>query len=50
MGTPVTHTAHLLHGRLNYIMSFHANYIEERHAFLIRDEAVNLLRLAAEKI
>ena len=48
MGSPVTHSAHILHKRLNYILMYHSGYIEQRHAFMVRDEMVNILRMATE--
>jgi len=48
MGYPLSHSAHLFRGRLNYTLVYYTNYIEASTAFLIRDETINLLRLAAE--
>jgi hypothetical protein len=48
MGSPVTHAAHVLHGRLNYVMSYHDAYVDQTHAFMIRDETVSVLRMATE--
>ena len=48
MGCPVTHSAHILHGRLNYVMSYHDAYVDQTHAFMIRDETVSVLRMATE--
>eukprot|EP00095_Tigriopus_kingsejongensis_P004248 maker-scaffold711_size108467-snap-gene-0.30 protein:Tk04248 transcript:maker-scaffold711_size108467-snap-gene-0.30-mRNA-1 annotation:"malonyl -acyl carrier protein transacylase" len=48
MGSPVTHTAHILHGQLNYIMSYYTTYIHQREALMLRDETVNILRMATD--
>lgn len=48
MGSPVTHTAHVLHGKLNYIMSYYTTYIGQREALMLRDEMVNILRMATD--
>ena len=48
MGCPISHSAHLLHGRLNYIMGYHDAYIDQTHAFMIRDETIGVLRMATE--
>ena len=49
MGTPFTHSAHIFNGRLNYILSYHTAYIkDQRMAFMIRDEVINILRMAVE--
>ena len=37
MGSPISHSVHLLHGRLNYIMGYHDAYIDQTHAFMIRE-------------
>lgn len=49
MGSPVTHSAHILYGKLNYILNFHTTYIDQSQAFKIRDEVVDILRMATEK-
>ncbi|TRY78377.1 hypothetical protein TCAL_01694 [Tigriopus californicus] len=48
MGSPVTHTAHVLHGKLNYIMSYYTTYLGQREALMLRDEMVNILRMATD--
>ena len=49
MGTPFTHSAHIFNGKLNYILSYHTTYIkDQRMAFMIRDEVINILRMAVE--
>uniref|UniRef100_A0A0K2UGZ6 Uncharacterized protein n=1 Tax=Lepeophtheirus salmonis TaxID=72036 RepID=A0A0K2UGZ6_LEPSM len=49
MGTPFTHSIHILHGRLNYFLQYYTTYVEERIAFLLRDETLNILRMAADR-
>ena len=49
MGTPFTHSAHIFNGKLSYIFSYHTSYItDQRMAFMIRDEIINILRMAVE--
>ena len=49
MGTPFTHSAHIFNGKLNYILSYHTSYIkDQRMAFMVRDEIINILRMAVE--
>ena len=49
MGTPFTHSAHIFSGKLNYILSYHTAYVkDQRMAFMIRDEIINILRMAVE--
>ena len=49
MGTPFSHSAHIFNGKLNYILSYHTAYIsDQRMAFMIRDEIINILRMAVE--
>ena len=49
MGTPFTHSAHIFKGKLNYILSYHTAYVnDQRMAFMIRDEIINILRMAVE--
>ena len=49
MGTPFTHSAHIFKGKLNYILSYHTSYVkDQRMAFMIRDEIINILRMAVE--
>ena len=49
MGTPFTHSAHIFNGKLSYILSYHKSYIkDQRMAFMIRDEIINILRMAVE--
>ena len=49
MGTPFTHSAHIFNGKLNYILSYHTSYVkDQRMAFMIRDEIINIFRMAVE--
>ena len=49
MGTPFTHSSHIFNGKLNYVLSYHTSYIkDQRMAFMIRDEIINILRMAVE--
>jgi len=48
MGYPISHTTHLFRGRLSYTLSYYTNYITTATALLVRDETINLLRLATE--
>merc|ERR1712179_259923 len=48
MGYPVSHSAHLFRGRLCYSLSYFTNYVSTSTALALRDETINLLRLAAE--
>ena len=49
MGIPFTHSAHIFNGRLNYILSYHTPYVrDQRMAFMMRDEVINILRMAVE--
>ncbi|XP_023337320.1 uncharacterized protein LOC111708242 isoform X2 [Eurytemora carolleeae] len=49
MGYPLSHTAHIFRNRLNYMMTYYTNYLETSTALLLRDETINLLRLASEQ-
>ena len=50
MGSPFSHSAHILHDRLNYFLSYHTTYVgDQTFAFNVRDETVNILRMAVEK-
>ena len=49
MGSPFTHSAHILYARLNYILLFHTTYIDQSVALKVRDEVVEILRMATEK-
>jgi hypothetical protein len=50
MGSPFTHSAHVLHDRLNYFLCYHTTYVpDQRYAFNVRDETINILRMAVEK-
>ena len=48
MGSPVRHSAHILHGRLNYFLTYYSTYVDQRVALLVRDETVNILRMASD--
>ena len=49
MGTPFIHSAHIFNGKLSYILSYNTSYIkDQRMAFMIRDEIINILRMAVE--
>ncbi len=48
MGSPFTHTAHILFGRLNYILLYHTVYVGHEAAFRVRDEVLQVLRMATE--
>jgi len=50
MGSPFSHSAHILHERLNYFLCYHTTYVgDQRFAFNVRDETINILRMAVEK-
>lgn len=50
MGSPFSHSAHILHDRLNYFLCYHTTYVkDQRFAFNVRDETINILRMAVEK-
>eukprot|EP00096_Caligus_rogercresseyi_P011195 TRINITY_DN4332_c0_g1_i1.p1 TRINITY_DN4332_c0_g1~~TRINITY_DN4332_c0_g1_i1.p1 ORF type:complete len:529 (-),score=144.67 TRINITY_DN4332_c0_g1_i1:527-2113(-) len=49
MGTPFTHSIHILHGKLNYFLQYYTTYVEESVSFLLRDETLNILRMAADR-
>ena len=43
------HTAHILHGKLNYFLTYDTSLIrDQRHALMIRDETINVLRMAVD--
>ncbi len=50
LGVPFRHTAHILHGKLNYIMTYDTKLVRnQRYAFMVRDEVINLLRMAVDE-
>lgn len=49
MGSPVTHSAHIFLGRLNYILGYHTGYVDTSLALMVRDETINILRMAVEQ-
>ena len=49
MGVPFRHAVHILHGKLNYFLSYDTGLVkDQRHALMIRDETVNVLRMAVD--
>ena len=49
MGVAFHHTAHILHGKLNYFLTYDTSLIrDQRHALMIRDETINVLRMAVD--
>lgn len=49
MGVPFRHSVHILHGKLNYFLSYTNQLItDQRHALMIRDETINVLRMAVD--
>ena len=49
MGVAFHHSGHILHGKLNYILNYDTNLIkDQRHAFMVRDETINVLRMAVD--
>ncbi len=49
MGSPLTHSAHVFRGQLNYVLLYHTTYLRQELAFRIRDEVVDILRMATER-
>ncbi len=50
MGIPFRHRVHILHGKLNYVLTYDTALIkDQRYALMIRDETVNVLRMAVDK-
>ncbi len=49
LGSPASHTAHVFRGQLNYILLYHSTYLRQEVAFRIRDEVVDILRMATER-
>ena len=49
MGSPFTHTAHLLYGKLNYILLYHTSYADQAQALKVRDEVIDVLRMATQR-
>ena len=50
MGWPFSHAAHVLYGKLNYVLGYHTGYVDEATAFRVRDEVVDILRMATERL
>ena len=50
MGSPFSHSAHVLYGKLNYVLGYHTGYADEGLAFRVRDEVVDTLRMATERL
>jgi hypothetical protein len=49
MGVPFQHSAHILHGKLNYFLSYDTTLVQDqRHALMVRDETINILRMAVD--
>lgn len=48
MGSPFTHSAHVLNGRLNYSLAFYTTYVDTTQALMLRDETINILRQAVD--
>ena len=49
VGLAFHHTAHILHGKLNYFLTYDTSLIrDQRHALMIRDETINVLRMAVD--
>ena len=49
MGIPFYHSAHILHGKLNYFLAYNTDLIlDQRYALGIRDETINVLRMAVD--
>lgn len=49
MGCPFSHSAHIFRGRLNYVLGYFTSYADTAQALMLRDETVNLLRLAIDQ-
>ena len=47
--SPLSHSAHLFRGRLNYVLTYGAAHLRQELAFRIRDEVVDILRMATER-
>ena len=41
--------AHILHGRLNYVLAYYTTYVDTTQALMLRDETINILRMAVEQ-
>ena len=50
LGSPVSHTAHIYQGRLNYILGYFTTYIDTNLALRVRDETINILRMAVMEL
>ena len=50
MGWPFSHAAHVLYDKLNYVLGYHTGYVDEATAFRVRDEVVDILRMATERL
>ena len=49
LGIPFYHSAHILHGKLNYILAYNTAYVQDQSmAFMVRDETIHILRMAVE--
>ena len=46
MGSPVHHSCHIYQGRLQYILTYFTTYIDTPAALMLRDETMNILRMA----
>lgn len=49
MGSPFTHSAHIFQGRLNYVLAYYTSYVDTSQALMLRDETINILRMAVEQ-
>ena len=49
LGVPFHQSVHILHGKLNYFLTYDTCLIpDQRHALMIRDETINVLRMAVD--
>ena len=49
LGVPFHQSVHILHGKLNYFLTYDTHLVpDQRHALMIRDETINVLRMAVD--
>ena len=46
MGNALGHSVHVYQGRLQYILTYYTSYTDTSTALMIRDETMNVLRMA----
>lgn len=50
MSIPFHVSAHILHGRLNFFLAYSTKYVgDQRYPFTLRDETINILRMAVDR-